>query len=175
MKRLAYVFGVAAAALLLSSCGVLTLLKMRADRMESHRIESLQLGAIDERITVAVHNGNKKAVTFSSGQIELRVGDRTVGVATLREAVVVEPGSSRVDLPVRIRLPHEGWRSLLSLALSTLREDDGPARRDIRVVGTIGIEKGRKRMTVRFKRRIDEQTLIDAGKTLIGSADSNQS
>lgn len=160
MKRRIFLFGTLAAALLLSGCGgARVLMRTGVDRMESFRVERFGIGLFEGRVGLAMYNGNRTAITFGSGRIELRSGGRTVGIATLREAVVVEPGSGRVEVPVRIRFPQGGIEELLGLTWSSLGGATSAKRPEVRIVGRIGIDRaGRKRAVVEFRRRIDEQT-----------------
>lgn len=156
--------------LLSSGCGPSELMKLRFGRVESFRTESVGFGAVKGRAVVSSYNGNKKNVTFESGRIEVLLDGRTIGIATLAEPVAVAPGAGVVEVPLRIRFPQSG----LKVLSERFRRGEtggrrGKKKRDVRIAGSLDIDCGGRRKTVRFKRRVGEKTWQRVGDALFGT------
>lgn len=175
MKRPIFLLAfIAAALLLLTGCGgVRQLTRLEVDRVERFRIESLGVGTLEGTATVSLYNGNKKNVTFGSGRFELLLDGRTMGVLTLREPVVVAPGAGRAEVPIRIRFSQETLRRVAELFG---RRDDTRKPSVWRLDGRIGLDRDEdgsaagRRSTVRFRRRIDRETITRFGESLAGGS-----
>lgn len=167
MKLLKILLPAVAPLLLLCSCGPRELGRLGFDRVDSFRAEELRFGSAEGVATLSLYNGNKKSVTFGSGRIEVRLNGRAVGIVTLLRPVAVPPGYCRTEVPVRIRFPQDGLKSVAELVLPG---GESRARKaDLRIAGSLGIDRGNRMQTVRFDRKVSGKNLKHFGKQLIHS------
>ncbi len=167
MKLLKILIPAVVPLLLLCSCGPRELGRLGFDRVDSFRAEELRFGSAEGVATLSLYNGNKKSVTFGSGRIEVRLNGRAVGIVTLLRPVAVPPGYCRTEVPVRIRFPQDGLKSVAELVLP---EGGSRARKpDLRIAGSLGFDRGNRIQTVRFDRKVSGKTLKHIGEQFIHS------
>lgn len=141
--------------LLLNACATGKLAKIDCGPVEAFRAETLGFGSAEGTAVVPLYNGNKKNVTFGSARLEVRRGKQVLGVVTLLQPVTVPPGYNRIEIPVRIRVPQDGLKTVMKMLLRK-----GPGQRPpLRIAGVLGIDCGGRRQTVRFNRRASEKML----------------
>lgn len=151
--------------LLLSGCGPRELARFGLEGVESFRAEAPAFGSVEGTATVALYNGNKKNVTFGSGRIEILLNGKTIGRVTLVRPVTVAPGYGYAEVPVRVRFPQNGLKSVLELILTGHSGRTGKS--GVRIAGTLGIDREGRRVTVRFDRKVGPEMVTLFGKAFI--------
>lgn len=168
MKLLKILILAVAPLLLLNACGPKEMTRLSFDKVESFRAERAGLGSVEGTATVSLYSGNKKNVIFDSGQVEVALNGRTFGVITLQKAVVVRPGFSKTEVPVRVRFARDGFQSLAELVFP--KRGQGVRRPEIRIAGQVNVVAGDplRSRTLRFNRKLTPKMASQLGEMCNG-------